>query len=294
MLLGLVLAISFLGAAAHAQDRHAASIPSTYEGCMQPAVLEGLVMEGPKSWGLSGDQREGMRAMEGYFLCHAVVGREEDSCSVLQQMPEFSTAKLLGVECKADYHAMRVHEALSQKQTQEAVHHCSRWCRINKTETEKKIICPNVCRKAIEEFYREPNRACDSVIGEAERALGASSQQRARATLFCRQKFTPKPSDCVDRLGSDPEGCRAMIALLAAYEKSDEKRCPKDARYEGVCRAMIRRRAEGPDRTGTGGPEDPADACDENGKRFLKLLCDGRKASGGLRQKTIKAETGEY
>lgn len=267
---------------------------------MQPAVLEGLVMEGPQSWGLSGDQKEGMRAVEGYFLCYAVAGRGEDACAMLQSMPGFKWSKLMGVECRADYHALLVHEALAQKKTQDAVRDCSRWCRINKTEAEKNLICPNVCRAAIEEFYKNPNSACDKVIGEAERLAGASEAQRARATLFCRQKFTPKPSDCVDRPGSDPEGCKAMIALLSAYAKSDEKRCPKDARYEGVCRAMIRRKAGGADKagaadkTGIGGVGDAAAACDENGKRFLKLLCDGRKSSGGLRQKEAKAEQVEY
>ncbi|PJA18182.1 MAG: hypothetical protein COX66_02105 [Elusimicrobia bacterium CG_4_10_14_0_2_um_filter_63_34] len=290
-----VAALFAFTSSAGAQEKKAALIPSTYEGCMQPAVLESLVMQGPDTWGLGSDHSEAFREVQGYFLCHAVAGRGEDSCTTLQNMPDFKWSKLMGVNCKMDFRALMTHESLAAKQTSEAVRHCSRWCRLSKGERDKKMVCPNVCRKAIEEFRRDRDSACSVTMKETARGLGVGRDWVEETTLFCRQKFTPELKDCRDETNDDKADCEATVALFAAYARGDERRCPKDGRYEGVCKVLIRRKGSfAVDRTGSGGGDDPSAACDENGKRFLKRLCDYRKASGGLRQKTTKAETGEY
>jgi len=167
-----VAALFAFTSSAGAQEKKAALIPSTYEGCMQPAVLESLVMQGPDTWGLGSDHSEAFREVQGYFLCHAVAGRGEDSCTTLQNMPDFKWSKLMGVNCKMDFRALMTHESLAAKQTSEAVRHCSRWCRLSKGERDKKMVCPNVCRKAIEEFRRDRDSACSVTMKETARGLG--------------------------------------------------------------------------------------------------------------------------
>lgn len=290
-----IAALALLAGAAGAQDRQAASIPSSYEGCMQPAVLESLVMQGPQTWGLGGDHKEAFRSIQGYFLCHAVAGRGEDSCTTLQNMPDFKWSKVMGIECKSDFNSLMVHEALAAGRANDAVKYCSRWCRMNKGEIDKKMVCPNVCRTAIKELGKNRDEACETTMKQVARSLGAGRDWLSEATQFCRQKYTPTLKDCRDETDDDRIDCESTVALFAAYARADEKRCPTDGRFQGVCRAMILRKGSfSHDRTGTGGIGDPAAACDENGKRFLKLLCDSRKASGGLRQEPVKPTRGDY
>jgi hypothetical protein len=278
----LGFAVSVTAAAAWAQD-DVAQVPSNYQGCMQTSVLEMLVSEGPDRWGFQGSAKEHLKAsrlLEGYYLCYAVTDRGEEGCSELQSMPNFKPAAELGIMCRSDYNVLKTHEALRMRDAAKAVRHCSRWCTLNKSKEDKKMVCPNVCRMAIKELGKKRADACAKTLREVGRALGAGSDYINEATAMCRQKYTPTPRDC---RGDEAADCKAMIALLRAYEKKDEKRCPKDVRYAGVCKALIRNIASFDPNSQGSGPQ-PHDACEETGLQFMKMVCDSRKATGDLQE----------
>jgi len=272
-----------------AQSQRSIPMPANYQDCMQPAVLESLVQEGPKVWGLPNQQTAALRALSGYFLCHAYAGQGEESCAVLQGMPDFEHSKRMGIECRSEYNVIKVHDAMHFKQDESAVRYCSRWCRLNKSEQDKEMVCPNVCRLALKELRRDRRGACAKTMKKVGAMLGADADYIYESTLICRQKFTPKLSDCANESGPNKADCKSMIKLLKAYSSGEAKRCPKDSRYSGVCKAMIIR-AKG---DAYDGPE-AFTACDENGLVFTKLICDARKATGGLREKISRPKREGY
>jgi len=297
----LILAtlLSFaVGSVQAAPPKRDVQMPANYQDCMQPAVLESLVQEGPGVWGLGPSQNtKALRAVQGYFLCHAFTGRGEESCAMLQDMPDFKHAKRLGVECRGDYNVLKVHDALQMKQDEAGIRHCSRWCRLNKSEEDKKMVCPNVCRLALKELKRNRSGACEKTMRTLAKNLGADAEYLRETTQFCRQKFTPKLSDCTEDLGpSNAVDCKSMVGLLRAYSETNPKRCPKDARFSGVCKAMIiKKKTDAAALKGGSydGPE-PFTACDEGGMKFTKLVCDARKATGGLQQKMERPKREGY
>lgn len=277
------------GARVEAQDqKRMVSLPTNYDDCLRPNVLELLVNAGPKTWGLSKEQHNlAFRAVQGYFLCHAYAGRGEESCGTLQGMPDFEHSPTMGIECRADYNVLKVHEALRVKDEDAAVRFCSRWCRLNKSEEDKKMVCPNVCRLAVKELQVNRNAACEKTMRTVAKSLGAGAEYAREATLFCRQKFSPQLSDCSAKLGPNtPADCKAMVALLGAYAREDEKLCPKDALFSGVCRAMIiNRKMMVTASTGKiyDGPE-AFSACNDSALIFTKMFCDSYKSTGGLQE----------
>ncbi len=292
LFLGMLVFVS----SGYAQDDEGI-FPSVYEDCLQPDILEALVQSGPKSWGNPGDTQKANRALEGYFLCSAYTERGEDGCGLLQNMPDDKFAKKRGLECRSEYNVLKFHDALQYNKTEEALRHCSRWCRLYKSEEDKKMVCPNVCRLAIKELKRDRSQACLRTMTQVGKDLGADSEYVEESALLCRMKFTPSSSDCTGALGpANQKDCKGMLGLLKAFARADEKRCPRDAKYAAVCKEMINKKKSmmAAESGESYNETEPSAACKEGAKRFLKPVCDARKASGGMREQPHRSKKRGY
>ncbi|TBR25579.1 hypothetical protein EPO15_01930 [bacterium] len=224
--------------------------------CLNAATFDSFLNAGADSWGVEeAKAKQAVDLLEAAVQCKAWTSGTEEPCRQLGMVPKFPAGKLLEANCRSEHHLLAFYDALARKDAPASQRACVRWYELNKGQMLEKAKGEEVCARLTALTASEPATAC--------KRLGSELGDQAVEPV-CAAVWTPSAKACAraEGLPFEKRRCDDYAKVRAALVSRKAEDCPKSARMQGLCRAML--------------DKDPVPACDAPRKAWQELLCAGR------------------
>lgn len=256
-MLAAVLAAPAFGAGPEARGAPQKGLPLQRKAdCLNSATFDSFLNAGADSWGVEeAKAKQAVDLLEAAVQCRAWSAASEEPCRQLGMVPKFPAGKLLEGNCRSEHHLLAFYEAVARKDAAVAGRACLRWFELNKAQMPVKVTGEHLCSRLTALTASEPATACKRLGSE----LGDKE-----AEPFCAAVWTPSVKACAKAQGLpfEKRRCEDYAKVRAALASRKAEDCPKSARTQALCRAMLEK--------------DAVAACEAPRKAWQELLCAGR------------------